>query len=84
MTFGNHWRQLSVKQRCPDYRGKNSQKSCLFENGSEYMKFGNHRTNITVRDDIERSILRRTSVRRNSSEIQDQIFHFNIHRVTKL
>lgn len=47
------------------------------------MKFGNHRTNITVRDDIERSILRRTSVRRDSSEIQVQIFHFNIHRITK-
>lgn len=47
------------------------------------MKFVNHRTNITVRDDIERSILRRTSVKRDCSEIQDQIFHFNIHRITK-
>lgn len=47
------------------------------------MKFGKHRTNITVRDDIESSILRRTSVRRDSSEIQVQIFHFNIHRITK-
>jgi len=47
------------------------------------MKFGNYRTNITVRDDIERSTLRRTSVRRDFSEIQDQIFYFNIHRITK-